>query len=249
MLYKETRSTRHSHRILFVDMESSMKLLLIEDHRQIANIIFEYFELKGYAMDYAADGRHGLSLALKGYYDVIILDLMLPHMDGLTVCKKLRDDGIDTPILMLTARDQNEDILAGYEHGTDGYLVKPFDLKVLEARIKALHSRHLGTMAAKEVRFGSMKLDLANHTLHRDGLEIKLNKTLFTILKIMMMRAPAVTSREELVNEIWGDDEPDHDVLRSHIYLLRTQIDKPFDYSYIKTVPKVGYQLVEQPEK
>ena len=226
-----------------------MKLLLVEDHKEIAQIIFEYFEMKGHVLDYAGDGRQGLSLAEGAHYDVIILDITLPHTDGLTVCKKLRENGVDTPVLMLTARDQNEDILAGYEHGTDGYLVKPFDLKVLEARVEALHRRHMGAVAAKALSFGGMKLDLTSRTLSRDGQDFKLNKTLFTIMKVLMARAPGITTREELVNEVWGDNEPDHDVLRSHIYLLRTQIDKPFDYSYIRTVPKVGYQLVEAPSK
>ena len=226
-----------------------MKLLLIEDHRQIADIVFEYFEIKGYAMDYAADGRHGLSLAENGHYDVIILDIMLPHMDGLEVCRRLREQGIDTPILMLTARGQNEDILAGYEHGTDGYLVKPFDLKVLEARVESLHRRHVGLVAARKLSFGQLELNLASHTLTREGKEFQLNKTLFTIMKLLLLRAPGVATRDELVSEVWGNDEPDHDVLRSHVYLLRARIDKPFDHSYIKTVPKVGYQLAEAPEK
>jgi len=226
-----------------------MKVLLIEDHRQIANIVFEYFEMKGYTLDWAADGRHGLELAENGYYDVIVLDIMLPHMDGLTVCRKLREGGVDTPILMLTARDQNEDILAGYEHGTDGYLVKPFDLRVLEARIESLHRRHVGAVAARNVSFGRLELDLASHTLTRDGMKFQLNKTLFTIMKLLILRAPGVTTREELVSAVWGDNKPDQDLLRSHVYMLRTQIDKPFDHSYIKTVPKLGYQLVSEPGK
>ena len=226
-----------------------MKMLLIEAHRQIANIIFEYFELKGYTLDWAADGRHGLELAESNHYDVIILDLTLPHMDGLTVCKKLRDGGMDTPILMLTARDQNEDILAGYEHGTDGYLVKPFDLKVLEARVEALHRRHVGSVATNKLSFSHLELDLSNHTLTREGMKFQLNKTLFTIMKLLMLRAPGVTTREELISAVWGDDIPDHDLLRSHLYMLRTQIDKPFDHAYIKTVPKVGYQLIAEPKK
>jgi DNA-binding response OmpR family regulator len=226
-----------------------MKVLLIEDHRQIANIVFEYFEMKGYTLDWAADGRHGLELAENGYYDVIVLDIMLPHMSGLTVCRKLREGGVDTPILMLTARDQNEDILAGYEHGTDGYLVKPFDLKVLEARIESLHRRHIGAAAARNVSFGRLELDLTSHTLTRDGMKFQLNKTLFTIMKLLILRAPGVTTREELVSAVWGDNKPDQDLLRSHVYMLRTQVDKPFDHSYIKTVPKLGYQLVAEPGK
>jgi len=226
-----------------------MKVLLIEDHRQIADIVFEYFEMKGHVLDWAADGRHGLELAENGYYDVIVLDVMLPHMDGLTVCRKLREGGMDTPILMLTARDQREDILAGYEHGTDGYLVKPFDLKVLEARIKALHRRRVGTLATGKLSFSRLELDLASHTLIREGMKFQLNKTLFTIMKLLIMRAPGVATREELVSAVWGDDKPDQDLLRSHIYLLRSQIDKPFDHSYIITMPKVGYQLVAEPGK
>lgn len=226
-----------------------MNLLLVEDHKPIADIVFDYFEMKGHSVDWAADGRQGLYLAERGHYDVIILDLMLPHLDGLSLCRKLRGQGDDTPVLMLTARDRNEDVLAGYEHGTDGYLVKPFDLKVLYARVQALHRRHVGSVAASEIMFGHLKLDLGSRTVYRDGLEFKLNKTLFTILKILMMRAPGVTSREELIHEIWGNDEPDRDLLRGHIYQLRTQIDRPFDFSYIRTVPKVGYQLVERPQK
>ena len=226
-----------------------MKILLVEDHKQIANIVFEYFEMKDHTLDWAADGRHGLELAENGHYDVIVLDIMLPHMDGLTVCRRLRENGIDTPVLMLTARDQNEDILAGYEHGTDGYLVKPFDLKVLEARVEALHRRHAGSVAARTLRYGELTLDLVGRTVRRNGLEIQLNKTLFVIMKILMLRAPGVASRDELISEVWGDDEPDKDLLRSHIYLLRTQIDKPFDHSYIRNVPKVGYRLVEGPDQ
>lgn len=223
-----------------------MKVLLIEDHRQIANIIFEYFELKGYHLDWTADGKQGLELAQHGHFDVIVLDIMLPHLDGLTLCRRLRESGNDTPVLMLTARDQNEDILAGYDHGTDGYLVKPFDLKVLEARIKALYRRNMGSVAARKLNFGELELDLSSRTLHRNSLEFKLSMKLFIIMKLLMLRAPAVTTREELIDEVWGDDVPDHDVLRSHIYQLRTLIDKPFEYSYIRTIPKVGYQLVEE---
>lgn len=226
-----------------------MKVLLIEDHQQIANIIFEYFEIKGFTLDWTPDGWQGLELAQSGHYDVIVLDITLPHMDGLTLCRKLREGGNDTPVLMLTARDQKEDILAGYEHGTDGYLVKPFDLKVLEARILALHRRHMGSMAARSLRFGSMELDLTTHTLSREGQQFKLNKKLYTIMKLLMLRAPGITTREEIIDEVWADSEPDHDVLRSHIYLLRAQVDKQFDYSYIRTIPKVGYQLVEKSGK
>lgn len=224
-----------------------MMILLIEDHQDIAGVIFDFLGLKGYTLDYASHGNQGLQLACSNYYDVIILDVMLPQVDGLTLCKTLRENGINTPILMLTARDTNEDILAGFEHGADDYLVKPFDLHILEARIKALYKRKTGVVAVKQLTFSGLSLDLTTRIVRREGREITLNQTLFTILKIMMLRAPNVTSREEVINEVWQENEPEGDILRGHIYLLRNEVDKPFQHHYIKTIPKVGYQLVAAP--
>ena len=221
-----------------------MKLLLIEDHKNIADIIFDYFEIKGYQLDYAHNGLQGYDLARQQHYDLIILDVMLPKMDGLTVCKKLREDGISTPILMLTARDTREDILSGFSQGADDYLVKPFDLDILDARIKALTRRHSGGAGKTSLLFCKLKLDLANRVLHREGHELSLNPTQFIILKLLMARAPKAVSKEEISSALWGDDEPETDLLRSHIYQLRRLVDKPFKHAYIKTLPKVGYQLV-----
>lgn len=221
-----------------------MKLLLVEDHQDIAGIIFDFFELKGYVLDYASNGQQGFDLARENHYDLIILDVMLPRMDGYTVCKKLREQGIDTPILMLTARDTREDTLTGFEQGADDYLVKPFDLEILEARINALTRRRSGQTASKILNFGQLTLDTNTHNLSRGDCRFSLNPTLFTILKLLMMRAPEVVSKEEIAHTLWGEDEPEGNVLRSHIYQLRSQIDKPFNHHYLKTVPKVGYQLI-----
>lgn len=223
-----------------------MKLLLIEDHQDIAGVIFDFFEIKGYTLDYANNGQHGYDLASSNHYDLIILDVMLPRMDGFTVCQKLREQGLDTPILMLTARDTREDTLEGFALGADDYLVKPFDLEILEARIKSLTRRRTGHTATKTLRFGDLELDLNSHIASRNDCRFSLNPTLFTILKLMMIRAPNVVTKEEVISMLWGDDEPEGNVLRSHIYQLRTQIDKPFKYAYIKTVPKVGYQLTHE---
>ena len=224
-----------------------MKLLLVEDHQDIAGIIFDFFEIKEYLLDYADNGQLGLELASNNHYDLIILDITLPVLDGLTVSRKLRSIGVDTPILMLTARDTKEDILNGFDSGADDYLVKPFDLHILEARINALCRRKKGNTALKELNFEELKLDLVRRTMTRNECHFKLNKTLFTIMKILMLRAPAVATREELIKEIWQDDEPDADLLRSHVYQLRSRIDKPFNHTYIRTVAKVGYQLVKKP--
>jgi len=223
-----------------------MKLLLVEDHQDIAGIIFDFFEIKHYTLDYANNGQHGYELASNNHYDLIILDVMLPRMDGFTVCEKLREQGVDTPILMLTARDTREDTLHGFAQGADDYLVKPFDLDILEARIQALTRRRTGTTALTKLTFGELELDLKSHSVKRNDCHYALNPTLFIILKLMMMRAPNIVKKEELTTALWGDDEPEGNVLRSHIYQLRSQIDKPFKHAYIKTIPKIGFQLINK---
>lgn len=223
-----------------------MKLLLVEDHQDIAEIIFDFLEIKGHILDYARDGQQGLALACQQHYDLIILDINLPGMDGFSLCQALRKKGYDTPILMLTARDSHEDIINGLELGADDYLVKPFDLKILEARIKALHRRKTGAIAVKELSFGDLNLDLISHIISRKECRFNLNQTQFTIMKVLMMKAPDVALREELIHEIWPDEPPEEDILRNHIYQLRCQIDKPFTHAYIKTIPKLGYQLIPE---
>lgn len=221
-----------------------MNLLLIEDHKDIAAVIFEYFELKGHQLDYANNGQQGYDLALKHHYDLIILDIMLPKMNGNEVCHKLRMQGINTPIIMLTARDTRQDMLTGFEKGADDYLVKPFDLEILEARIIALCRRQQGLMANKTLNFDDLTLHLNQRTVERDGYRISLNPTLFTLLKTLMLNAPEAVSKDEISRLIWQDDEPDKDILRRHVYQLRSLIDKPFEHAYIKTLPKLGYQLI-----
>jgi DNA-binding response OmpR family regulator len=168
---------------------------------------------------------------------------MLPGMSGLDVCKRLRENFINTPILMLTARDSVNDIIIGFDAGADDYLVKPFDLGVLEARIKAIYKRKYGLVSGKELSFGELKLDIHARTLHRNGDSLPLNKTLFKLLKLLLQKAPEVATRAELIRELWPDDEPDEDLLRNQVYRLRNLVDKPYSTKYIQSVPKVGYQL------
>ncbi|MCG7531041.1 response regulator transcription factor [Psychrobium sp. MM17-31] len=220
-----------------------MKLLLIEDHAEISKVIFEYFELKGHEMDYASDGKHGIELATTNHYDMIILDIMLPQIDGLSVCRQLRQQGNNTPVIMLTACDEKEDILSGFEQGADDYLVKPFDLNILEARINAIYQRFAGKRAVNELSFNDLVLDLTNHQALRGECHFTLNNAQFKLLKLLMLKSPGIATREEISRELWQDDEPDEDLIRNHVYRLRTLIDKPFKKGYIKTIPKVGYQL------
>jgi len=222
-----------------------MKILLIEDHKEIAAIIFDFMEIKGYEMDHAYNGQQGYDLASRQHYDLIILDIMLPRMDGLSVCNKLRQNGTDTPILMLTAKDTREDVLAGFAKGADDYLLKPFDLEILDARIKALIRRDRGDIAVKSLTFGELELDLGRHILYRNGRSFSLNPTQFILLKLLIKQAPNVVTKEQMSEAIWGDEAPKADILRGHIYQLRCEIDKPFKQDYIKTVPKAGYRLEE----
>lgn len=219
------------------------RVLLVEDNREVAGILFDYFECEGMELDYADNGELGLQLALEGSFDLILLDLMLPRMDGLTVCNKLREAGICTPILMLTALDSREDMLKGFNHGADDYLTKPFDLEILEARIQALIKRYKGQVANSVLKFGQLKIDQKTRQAYREEKLLALNPTTYTILEMLCQRAPEVVTRQELSHKLWQESEGNHDVLRSHIYQLRTQLDKPFATAMLTTIPKVGFRL------
>ncbi|MTI14767.1 response regulator transcription factor [Sansalvadorimonas verongulae] len=220
-----------------------MRLLLIEDSRDIAGVVFDYFEALGHELDYAADGRQGLNLGTENLYDLILLDVMLPGMDGYSVCRTLREQGVKTPVLMLTARDTKDDTLTGFAHGADDYVVKPFDLNILEARIEALVRRSKPEGFQNDLSFGELSLNMESRIVTRNGQTLNLNPTGFRILKLLISKAPAAVSRDEIIYELWKDNPPDGDVLRNHIYQLRTQVDKPFPVAMVKTVPTVGYRL------
>ncbi len=223
-----------------VDMK---KVLIVEDNREVAGILFDYFESEEVELDYADNGELGLELALEHSFYIIILDLMLPRMNGLTVCEKLRDAGNTTPVLMLTALDNRDDMLSGFKHGADDYLTKPFDLEILEARLHALIKRYRGTVAETFLEFGCLRIDQKTHLAYRNGIKLTLNPTTYSILELLCKRAPDVVTREELVHLLWQDEAPDNDILRSHIYKLRSQLDKPFASPMLITVPKIGYRL------
>lgn len=227
-------------------MTNTTRVLIIEDHKDIAEMLYDYFERRDYELDYASDGRMGFNLASKNEYDVILLDLMLPQMDGLDVCKKLREESkVNTPIMMLTARDTLEDKITGLDSGADDYLVKPFEILELEARIKAL-MRRKGQVAEQEVlRVGDLELDTGTLEVSRAGTSIILSPIGLKILTILMKESPKVVSRNQLEHEIWGDILPDSDTLRSHMYNLRKQVDKPFENALLQTIQSRGYKIGE----
>ncbi|MXY66516.1 MAG: response regulator transcription factor [Gammaproteobacteria bacterium] len=222
-------------------------VLLVEDHRDLAETISMALESAGFTMDYAADGPEALRLATENMFDCIVLDLMLPGIDGLAVCRRLRNDhGIDTPVLMLTARDRIENKLTGFEHGADDYLVKPFVIEELKARVNALVSRKRGETASTRIIAGDLMVDTRTREVTRRGRPLDLSPTGFRILRILLREAPAVVSRETIEHELWGEDAPDSDALRSHVYILRKALDKPFepdDATMIRTVKGVGFRL------
>ena len=221
------------------------KILLIEDSREVAGILFEYYESKGVELDYADNGELGFELAKAESFDLILLDLMPPRMDGLTLCNNLRDEGITTPILMLTALDNREDMLNGFKHGADDYLTKPFDFDLLDARANALIKRYKGQVATSILQFGTLKIIQKSRKAYRDDKLLVLNPTTYTILELLCQKAPEIVSRQEIAEKLWQEHEPQNDVLRSHIYQLRNQLDKPFHSPMLITVPKIGFRLEE----
>lgn len=220
------------------------RLLVIEDHRDIAVTICEALEAAGYDVDYAANGAAGLALASTQEFDTIVLDVNLPRIDGLDVCRRIRAQAtLQVPVLFLTARDTLQDKLAGFDAGGDDYLVKPFALEELEARVAALVRRYRGSAQRAVLTFGPLRLDPLSHRLERDGHEIRLSPVGMKLMNLLMTRAPAVVTRGEMEREIWGGQPPDSDALRSHLYSLRKAVDKPFDRPLIRTIANVGYRL------
>ena len=221
----------------------AFRILIVEDNIDIAENIGDYLELQGHVTDFAMDGISGLHLALTQNFDAIILDVMLPGMNGLTFCRKLREEAESViPVLMLTARDTLSDKLEGFDAGADDYLIKPFELEELSARLQALIRRSEHTKK-KTLRVGDLELDLGKRQVQREGLTIELNRAGLKILALLMKASPNVVTRQEIEHALWRDLPPGSDVLRSHIYSLRKAIDKPYKYPLIKTVHGIGYKL------
>lgn len=222
-----------------------LNILLIEDHAALADTLAEYLGLQGHRVDCAGDGALGLGMALEQDYDLLLLDLNLPRLDGLQVCARLRAESErHVPVLMLTARDQLQDKLAGFAQGADDYLSKPFELAELAARCLALAARprlqrpHLLVL-------GELSLDRRRREARRQGQVLPLQPLGWQILLALAEAHPALLSREALTRRLWGDEPPDSDALRSHIYQLRQALDKPFPDRppLLSTLPGQGYRL------
>lgn len=226
---------------------NAFTLLLVEDHQDIAEMVVEYMESQGFVVDYAADGITGLHLAVTNSYDALILDLMLPGIDGIEVCRKIRSEGkSDIPIIMLTARDTLDDKVTGLETGADDYLVKPFAIQELEARVRAQIRRHRGETAREMLKIGDLSVNTSTLSVERDGQSLTLTPIALRILTVLMRASPTVVSRRELERQVWGHVLPDSDTLRSHLYNLRKVVDKPFPQPLIQTIQGSGYRVLDE---
>jgi DNA-binding response OmpR family regulator len=222
-------------------------VLLVEDDLDIAGNIQDYLEHRGWPVDYAPDGALALHRVLSGRHAAVILDLRLPGLGGLELCRRLRaETGSRLPVLMLTAADRLNDRLAGFEAGADDYLLKPFALPELFARLQALVRRaqpHLSTAAAV-LRFADIELDPALRTVRRAGELLPLTNMSFALLEILIKRAPSVVPRDEIEHHLWGDEPPGSDALRTHLAALRAAVDRPPWPPLLHTHRGIGYQLI-----
>lgn len=223
-----------------------MLVLLVEDNRPLASHIIEYLELDDIECDYTERGDHGLKLAQQQHFDIIILDLNLPGMDGLSICEQLRAEGNNTPILMLTARDSLENKLEGFNMGADDYLVKPFDLPELVVRLKSLAKR--AVLTKPKLQISDLKIDLSLREAYRQEKLLTLHPIGWELLVALAKVSPAPLTRNELERVIWQDSPPDSDALKSHLYQLRKAVNKPFKTPLLHTLRNVGVVLKELTE-
>ena len=223
-----------------------MKILVVEDEHLIATSIKKGLEQEHYIVDLAFDGEEGLDLAASGDYDLILLDLMLPKMDGLKICRQLRKDNIHTPILMLTAKSQLEDKINGLDSGADDYLTKPFAFEELLARVRALARRPQNTATAEILKVGDLSLNISSYEVLRSGKNISLSSKEYSLLECLIRHTGQILSKDQLIQHVWSYES---DILPNtvEVYIrnLRQKIDKNFSQKLIKTIRGFGYKISE----
>lgn len=220
-----------------------LHILVVEDHAPLARNLADGLELHGHTADFAGDGELGLKLALDHYYDLMILDLGLPGIDGLEVCRRLRERMTRRmPVLMLTARDALHDKLRGFDSGADDYLLKPFAFEELLARCQVLARRHT-LHQEHELAIGALRIDRRAQAVTREGRAVRVHPAGYQILLALAEAHPRVLTRSELTQKLWQDAPPDSDALRTHLYQLRQSLDKPFGRAMLLTVHGVGFKL------
>ncbi|MEU5727273.1 response regulator transcription factor [Micromonospora sp. NPDC047738] len=220
-----------------------MRVLVVEDERRLADLLAQGLREAGHTVDIRHTGSDGLLAAATGGYDAVVLDVMLPGLDGTAICRTLREQGNQVPVLMLTARGEVPDRVAGLDSGADDYLTKPFSFDELLARLRALHRRTAGPPPA-EVRAGDLLLDPARRRVFRSETEIDLSAREFDILALLMSRAGQCLTRYQILDEVWdGETDIRSNVIDVHVATLRAKVDKPFGRHAIETLRGVGYRL------
>jgi two-component system copper resistance phosphate regulon response regulator CusR len=217
-----------------------VRLLLVEDDIVIASELARLLEKEKFSVDVAAEGDTGLRFALENTYDLLILDVMLPHRSGWDICKAVRDARIQTPILMLTARDAVEDRVKGLEGGADDYLIKPFDFRELRARIRLLLRRDMANRQ-ETMTFGDLTIDSKARTVRRGGHEIHLTRREFQLLEALARNAGRTLTRAVILERVWDEEESQEASVNFHVTSLRKKVDAPYDEKVIHTVHGVGY--------
>lgn len=221
-----------------------MHILVVEDERRLANLVRRALEEEGHVVDVSGDGVEALDMALATDYELLVLDLMLPHMDGVEVTRRLRAEKNDVRILMLTARDAVDDRVLGLEAGADDYLVKPFSFAELLARVKALARRQIQPQMEQELVSGDLVLDLGRREARRGGKTIELTAKEFQLLEFLMRNAGHVMTRTQILDHVWGYNfDSFSNVVDIYVHYLRNKIDKGFSDPLIRTVRGVGYSL------
>jgi two-component system OmpR family response regulator len=224
----------------------SMRILLVEDDVKIASFIKKGLKSAGYAVDHAADGNQGLDMALSVSYDTLIVDIMLPGMDGLALIEELRREKINTPVIILSARDSIDDRVKGLQTGGDDYLTKPFAFSELLARVQALIRRATGAAEPTRLQTGDLSMNLITREVDRAGRKIELQPLEFSLLEYLMRNAGRVVSKTMIMEHVWDYHfDPQTNIVEVRISRLRDKIDRDFDSKLIHTVRGVGYVLKE----
>ncbi|WP_114765528.1 response regulator transcription factor [Vibrio rhodolitus] len=220
---------------------NTLQLLLVEDNLELAETTIEHFELEGIGCDHVSNGSAALDVMMKANHDVVILDVNLPRFSGIEVCKKIREQGKDVPIIMLTARDSLDDKIAGFEAGADDYLTKPFAFEELLMRIKVLSRRRSGEVNV--ITLKDLQMNVKERNVKRGADEIKLSPTGYRILEVLLRSTPNPISREDLIQKVWGDEQPDTNSLKVHMFKLRHALDDNYEEKLLHTVKSFGFVL------
>ncbi|MBK6292731.1 MAG: response regulator transcription factor [Ignavibacteria bacterium] len=222
-----------------------MRILVIEDERKVASFIKRGLEEERYIVETAADGQSGLDLALNNVFDAIVLDVMLPKLDGYSVLKALRDEGNVTPVLMLTARGATEDRVQGLDLGADDYLSKPFHFEELAARLRSILRRSTSEKTTK-LACGDLTLDLVTHFAYRDEKEIELTTKEYALLEYLMRNKDRILSRSMIMQHVWKHNfDPESNIIDVYVKRIRQKIERPGQGQLITSVRGVGYRMRE----